>query len=213
MVRAAAWTAHERAATRAFRVIHAGGDATGAEIERALVAATSGLPVLAAHVAVDALLDADGTIAGLRLLDDRGRPGVLRAPAVLLASGGYGELFASTTNAATATGDGVALALRAGASAADLEFVQFHPTVLYAPGAAGQRPLVTEAVRGEGALLRDRAPSWPERTSSRISPPGTSWPPPSPAGCRRPAATASGSMPPGSTASPHVFPRCTRRVR
>ena len=141
----------------AFRVIHAGGDATGAEIERALVAATSGLPVLAGHVAVDALLDADGTIAGLRLLDDRGRPGVLRAPAVLLASGGYGELFASTTNAATATGDGVALALRAGASAADLEFVQFHPTVLYAPGAAGQRPLVTEAVRGEGALLRDRA--------------------------------------------------------
>ena len=86
-----------------------------------------------------------------------GRPGVLRAPAVLLATGGYGQLFASTTNPATATGDGVALALRAGATAADLEFVQFHPTVLWLPGGRGQRPLVTEAVRGEGGVLRDRA--------------------------------------------------------
>lgn len=141
----------------AFRVIHAGGDATGAEIERALVSAASGLPLLTGHVAVDALRDATGAVVGLALLDDEGRPGVLRAPAVLLASGGYGQLFASTTNPATATGDGVALALRAGAVAADLEFVQFHPTVLHVPGAVGQRPLVTEAVRGEGAVLRDRA--------------------------------------------------------
>ena len=91
------------------------------------------------------------------MLDDLGRPGLLRAPAVLLATGGYGQLFASTTNPATATGDGVALALRAGATAADLEFVQFHPTVLWLPGGHGQRPLVTEAVRGEGGVLRDRA--------------------------------------------------------
>ena len=89
-----------------------------------------------------------------RVLDDDGRPGLLRAPAVLLATGGYGQLFASTTNPATSTGDGVALALRAGATAADLEFVQFHPTVLYLPGALGHRPLVTEAVRGEGGVLR-----------------------------------------------------------
>jgi L-aspartate oxidase len=91
------------------------------------------------------------------VLDDQGRPGVLRAPALLLASGGYGQLYASTTNPDTATGDGVALALRAGARAADLEFVQFHPTVLHDGPATGRRPLVTEAVRGEGAVLLDRA--------------------------------------------------------
>ena len=146
----------------AFRVVHAGGDATGAEVERALVAAVSGrAALLTGHVAVDALRTADGAVAGVALIDDTGRAGVLRAPAVLLATGGYGNLFASTTNPATATGDGLALALRAGAAAADLEFVQFHPTVLYVPGAAGsglagQRPLVTEAVRGEGGVLRDR---------------------------------------------------------
>ena len=143
----------------AFRVVHAGGDATGAEVERALVAAAADrrLPLLTGHVAVDALRAADGRITGLAVLDDAGRPGVLRAPAVLLASGGYGQLYASTTNPDTATGDGVALALRAGAPAADLEFVQFHPTVLYDGPATGRRPLVTEAVRGEGAVLLDRA--------------------------------------------------------
>ena len=139
----------------AFRVIRAGGDATGAEIERALVAAVRGhATLLTGHVAVDALRS-DGAVAGITVLDDAGRPGVLHAPALLLATGGYGQLFASTTNPATATGDGVALALRAGAVAADLEFVQFHPTVLWVPG-GGQRPLVTEAVRGEGGVLRDR---------------------------------------------------------
>jgi L-aspartate oxidase len=143
----------------AFRVVHAGGDATGAEVERALVAAATDrrLPLLAGHVAVDALRDERGAVTGLAVLDDAGRPGVLRAPAVLLASGGYGQLYASTTNPATATGDGLALALRAGATAADLEFVQFHPTVLYTGPAVGRRPLVTEAVRGEGAVLLDRA--------------------------------------------------------
>jgi L-aspartate oxidase len=143
----------------AFRVVHAGGDATGAEVERALVAAASDrrLPLLTGHVAVDAVLDACGRVAGLAVLDDHGRPGLLRAPAVVLASGGYGQLYASTTNPATATGDGIALALRAGAYAADLEFVQFHPTVLYDGPVTGRRPLVTEAVRGEGAVLVDRA--------------------------------------------------------
>jgi L-aspartate oxidase len=140
----------------AFRVIHAGGDATGAEIERALVRAAAGLPLLTGHVAVDVLRDR-GRVVGLAVLDDAGRPGVLYAPAVLLATGGYGQLYASTTNPATATGDGVALALRAGAAAADLEFVQFHPTVLYTGPTTGRRPLVTEAVRGEGAVLLDRA--------------------------------------------------------
>lgn len=143
----------------AFRVVHAGGDATGAEVERALVAAAGdrGLALLTGHVAVDAVRDERGHVTGLAVLDDHGRPGVLRAPAVLLASGGYGQLYSSTTNPETSTGDGIALALRAGATAADLEFVQFHPTVLYDGPATGRRPLVTEAVRGEGAVLLDRA--------------------------------------------------------
>ncbi len=140
----------------AFRVVHAGGDATGAEIERALVRAAAGLPLLIGHIAADVRRDGRGHTCGLTVLDDKGRAGVLLAPAVVLATGGYGQLFASTTNPDTATGDGIALALRAGATAADLEFVQFHPTVLYTGPAVGRRPLVTEAVRGEGAVLLDR---------------------------------------------------------
>ena len=142
----------------AFRVVHAGGDATGAEVARALLAAARAgapdVPLLTDHVAVDVLCGANGAVGGLLVVDGQGRLGVVRAPAVLLATGGYGQLFASTTNPDTATGDGVALGLRAGAVAADLEFVQFHPTVLYTgPGARGRRPLVTEAVRGHGAVL------------------------------------------------------------
>ncbi|HKS49014.1 MAG TPA: L-aspartate oxidase [Amycolatopsis sp.] len=143
----------------AFRVIHAGGDATGAEVERALVAETTGqrLPVLERHIAIDALLTPRGEIAGVSVLDAGGVLGRLRAPAVLLATGGLGQLYQATSNPEIATGDGLALALRAGAQAADLEFVQFHPTVLYTPGARGRCPLVTEAVRGEGAVLVDGA--------------------------------------------------------
>lgn len=147
----------------AFRVIHAGGDATGAEIERALLSAAAGVPILQRHLAVDILLAESGAVAGLAVLRDGGdRPGTaeavgqLRAPAVLLATGGLGQLYLATTNPEVATGDGVALALRAGAAVADLEFVQFHPTVLFTDGGArGRRPLVTEAVRGEGAVLLD----------------------------------------------------------
>lgn len=142
----------------AFRVVHAGGDATGAEVSRALLAAARGAAVsmLTGHIAVDALRTAAGAVAGLLVLDDGGRPGVLWAPAVVLATGGLGQLYAVTTNPEVATGDGLALALRAGATAVDLEFVQFHPTVLYTGRTArGRRPLVTEAVRGEGAVLLD----------------------------------------------------------
>jgi L-aspartate oxidase len=143
----------------AFRVIHAGGDATGAEVERTLVAEVTGrrLPVLERHIAVDALLTPLGAVAGVTVLDPNGVPGLLRAPAVLLATGGLGQLYQATSNPEIATGDGLALALRAGAQAADLEFVQFHPTVLFTPGARGRCPLVTEAVRGEGAVLVDGA--------------------------------------------------------
>ncbi|WP_447003626.1 L-aspartate oxidase [Saccharothrix isguenensis] len=142
----------------AFRVVHAGGDATGAEVERALLAAASDgrVPVLEQHVAVDAIRTPLGQVCGLLVLDGNGVPGVLSAPAVLLASGGLGQLYQATSNPEVATGDGLALALRAGAVAADVEFVQFHPTVLYTGrGARGRCPLVTEAVRGEGAVLVD----------------------------------------------------------
>ncbi|MBV9649494.1 MAG: L-aspartate oxidase [Pseudonocardiales bacterium] len=139
---------------RAFRVIHAGGDATGAEIERALAGAArgAGLPLLEGQPVTDVLFDDAGRVAGLALLGG----GVLRARAVLLATGGLGHLYAVSTNAEVATGDGLALALRAGAVTADLEFVQFHPTALYAGHASrGRQPLVTEALRGEGAVLLD----------------------------------------------------------
>ncbi|MPZ82904.1 MAG: L-aspartate oxidase [Actinophytocola sp.] len=142
----------------AFRVVHAGGDATGAEVERALLAASRDgrVPMLEHHVAVDTLRTPAGEVAGLLVLDASGVPGVLTAPAVLLATGGLGQLYQATTNPSVATADGVAIALRSGAPVADLEFVQFHPTVLYTgEGARGRCPLVTEAVRGEGAVLVD----------------------------------------------------------
>ncbi|HVK19772.1 MAG TPA: L-aspartate oxidase [Actinokineospora sp.] len=142
----------------AFRVVHAGGDATGAEVERALIAAARDgrVPVLEHHVAVQAVRTGSGAVAGLVVLDGAGVPGVISAPAVLLASGGLGQLYQATSNPEVATGDGLALALRAGAPLADIEFVQFHPTVLYTgQGARGRCPLVTEAVRGEGAVLID----------------------------------------------------------
>ncbi len=142
--------------------MHAGGDATGAEVERTLLDAArdGGLPVLAGHVAVDVVHTSAGAVGGLLVLDAAGVPGVLLAPAVLLATGGIGQLYQATSNPAEATADGLALALRAGATLADVEFVQFHPTVLFTGGdARGRRPLVTEAVRGEGAVLLDAAGS------------------------------------------------------
>jgi L-aspartate oxidase len=139
---------------RAFRVIHAGGDATGAEIERALASEARGERVLLleGQPVTDVLCDESGRVAGVAVLG----AGVLRARAVLLATGGLGQLYAVSTNADVATGDGLALALRAGAMTADLEFVQFHPTALHVgPRCRGRQPLVTEALRGEGAVLLD----------------------------------------------------------
>ncbi|HEX7355557.1 MAG TPA: L-aspartate oxidase [Mycobacteriales bacterium] len=153
------------------RIVHAGGDATGAEVERALVAAVAGQPRLAGHAGIeviehasvlDLLLGPDGQAAGLTLhvLGEGTRDGVgaVHARAVVLASGGFGQVFSSTTNPPVATGDGLALALRAGAAVADLEFVQFHPTVLFlGPDSTGQQPLLSEALRGEGARIVDAA--------------------------------------------------------
>ncbi|MEO9324328.1 L-aspartate oxidase [Nocardioides sp. C4-1] len=145
------------------RIAHAGGDATGAEIQRALVAAVGAAPeieVIKRALAVDLMLDADGAVAGLTLhvMGEGQRDGVgaVRCRAVVLASGGLGQVFSQTTNPSVSTGDGMALALRAGATLRDLEFVQFHPTVMYlGADSTGQQPLISEAVRGEGAFLVD----------------------------------------------------------
>ncbi|GAA1504151.1 L-aspartate oxidase [Nocardioides humi] len=149
------------------RIAHAGGDATGAEIQRALIAAIEAAPdieVIQHALAVDLLLgeDAAGTtgVAGLTLHvigeGERDGVGAVHCRAVVLASGGLGQVFSQTTNPSVSTGDGMALALRAGATLRDLEFVQFHPTVMYlGPDSRGQQPLISEAVRGEGAFLVD----------------------------------------------------------
>jgi nicotinate-nucleotide pyrophosphorylase (carboxylating) len=147
------------------RIVHAGGDATGAEIQRALIAAVGRAPeitVVEHALVLDLLLSDHGSVAGLTLhvMGEGQHDGVGAAlgRAVVLASGGMGQVFSATTNPAVATGDGLALAWRAGAVLSDVEFVQFHPTVLYLGGEAqGQQPLVSEAVRGEGAFLVDDA--------------------------------------------------------
>ena len=133
------------------RIVHAGGDATGAAIARALVAAVraSGITVVE-HAVLQDLVVAGGVVRGVQLFCSDGAQ-TLDADAVILATGGAGHLYAHTTNPAGITGDGIAAALRAGAAVNDLEFVQFHPTVL----AGGAPFLISEAVRGEGATLID----------------------------------------------------------
>ena len=138
------------------RILHAGGDATGHEISRTLIrrARSSANIHLRSHsCAIDLLVGSSGC-EGVRFIDSRnGKIQEIRAPRILLATGGLGAAFRETTNPAVSTGDGFALALRAGAVLADMEFVQFHPTALKLQGA---RPfLLTEALRGEGAYLCD----------------------------------------------------------
>jgi L-aspartate oxidase len=144
------------------RIVHAGGDATGAEVQRALIEELhrSNVTVIENSFVLDLLRSADGTrVVGVKasvLESGRESIGIVRARGVVLASGGIGQVYAATTNPPVATGDGMAAALRAGAAIADIEFVQFHPTVFYAgPNARGQQVLVSEAVRGEGAVLLD----------------------------------------------------------
>jgi L-aspartate oxidase len=138
------------------RVLHAH-DATGREIARVLAARVAGDPAVTVvdhAIAVQAIVE-DGRVQGVRFLDASGALLEARASATLLATGGAGQIFSETTNPAVATGDGVALAYLAGARVADLEFVQFHPTVLAVPGAP--RYLLSEALRGEGARLVNAA--------------------------------------------------------
>ena len=144
------------------RIVHAGGDATGAEVQRALDHAARMLDIRTSHVALRVLHDGalgEERVTGVSV-GNRDGYGIVSAPSVILASGGLGHLYSATTNPEGSTGDGIALALWAGVAVSDLEFIQFHPTMLFAAcsggGTGGRRPLVTEAIRGEGAILVDR---------------------------------------------------------
>lgn len=151
------------------RIVHSGGDRSGAEVQRTLdeSAVRAGVEVLERAFAVELLTgwgpDGVRQAAGVLVaeLDVDGEPvgvGVIRANAVVLASGGYGQVFASTSNPPAVTGDGLAMAIRAGLPLTDIEFMQFHPTVLWTGAdARGQQALISEAVRGEGAILFDAA--------------------------------------------------------
>jgi len=137
------------------RVLHAHGDSTGREIGRALylkAAALKNISFREFEFTTELLLE-DGEVCGVRVLDQDGQIHQICASAVLLATGGLGQVYSNTTNPAVATGDGVAMAYRAGAEISDMEFVQFHPTALYLKNAP--RFLLSEALRGEGAYLRN----------------------------------------------------------
>jgi L-aspartate oxidase len=150
------WSLGREGGHSARRIVHAG-DFTGRAIEKGLVGrakANSRIQILEEHIAVDLLQDLHGRVVGARMLD-RESSAVLdvRAGAVVLASGGSGKVYRYTSNPDIATGDGLAMAWRAGATLANLEFVQFHPTSLFHPDA--RNFLISEAVRGEGAILRN----------------------------------------------------------
>ena len=151
----------------ANRIVHARGDQSGREVQRTLDqrALAAGVELLDRAFALDIVMGTNSAgqrqAAGVRIarIDANGMPlsvGLVTARAIVLATGGYGQVFGSTSNPPAVTGDGLAAALRAGVEAVDLEFIQFHPTVLYTgPDASGQQPLISEAVRGEGAVLYD----------------------------------------------------------
>ncbi|MDP7035111.1 MAG: L-aspartate oxidase [Planctomycetota bacterium] len=139
------------------RVIHSGGDATGLEVQRTLVEKARQSPrihILEDVFVIDLVTDMEGGCCGALVWERPGRTSWIQSRTTILAAGGAGRMYRETTNPEEATGDGQAMAWRAGVTMADLEFVQFHPTTLYVPGS--QRKLITEAVRGEGAYLRDR---------------------------------------------------------
>ncbi|HVB25268.1 MAG TPA: L-aspartate oxidase [Ktedonobacteraceae bacterium] len=144
------------AAHSRWRVLHAGGDATGAEIERALIAALRQKPSVTVYeeAFVSELIVQEGVCIGVRAMKRDGEAFVVEASSTVLANGGAGGLWLHTSNPAGATADGIALAWRAGAALTDLEFMQFHPTVLVAGNTSH---LISEAVRGEGAYLLNHA--------------------------------------------------------
>jgi L-aspartate oxidase len=143
------------------RIVHAGGDAIGAELHRVLRGAllAADVEIMEHTIAIDAVTnevgDVVGVVAGRIGADGALDVGVITASSVVLATGGYGQAFSSSTNPAEVTGDGLGLAVRAGATVTNVEFVQFHPTVLFSQGHRGQSPLITEALRGAGGTIVD----------------------------------------------------------
>ncbi|HUX05369.1 MAG TPA: L-aspartate oxidase [Acidimicrobiales bacterium] len=145
------------------RIVHAGGDAIGAELHRVLRRAVKNSDVEAMEntVAIDAIKNDQGDVIGVvagrvsQTSDRSLEVGIISARAVVIATGGLGQAFASSTNPADVTGDGIALAARAGAEITNIEFIQFHPTVLHRADQRGQSPLITEAIRGAGAHIVD----------------------------------------------------------
>ena len=138
------------------RILHSHGDSTGREISRALLARAHTIPHLhlRAHSFTTRLILENGTVVGVRFVDENdGSLHEVRAGAVLLATGGLGQIYRETTNPEVATGDGMAIAYEAGAVLSDMEFMQFHPTALAIKGAP--RFLLSEALRGEGGILRN----------------------------------------------------------
>ena len=151
------------------RILHANGDATGAEIGRALASLARNHTKIqfSEWTTVTNLAVADGRVAAADLVDQRGAVSRVAARAVLVAAGGAGQVYEHTTNPAVATGDGIALASRAGTELEDMEFYQFHPTALSLPGVPAF--LLSEALRGEGAWLRnDKGERFMERYDARL---------------------------------------------
>jgi len=146
----------QEAAHTKRRILHAHGDSTGRELLRVLLNKARSLPNISRYefaYTIDLLVD-DGICKGALLLREADKEIVaISSKAVILATGGAGQLYAKTTNPSPATGDGMAIAYRAGATLVDMEFIQFHPTTLYAPKAP--QFLLSEAMRGEGGILRN----------------------------------------------------------
>jgi L-aspartate oxidase len=143
---------------RKNRIVHAGGDATGRETVKALarlVATRRNVSFMSHSFFVDVLTGEDGSVKGAMILGPLGVYYVVDCPNIIIATGGIGQVYIKSTNPSVATGDGIAAAMRAGAKTKGLEFIQFHPTGLWSENKEGRAFLISEAVRGEGGLLKN----------------------------------------------------------
>ena len=147
---------HLEGGHHARRVLHAECDRSGHEVHQCLSAQLegTGITVLTGTRLIDLIIGPNGDVCGVTALSD-GNAVMIPARCVVLATGGIGALWSATSNPSVCTGDGMAAALRAGLTIRNPEFMQFHPTVLFLPGNEGRSPLISEAVRGEGAVLLD----------------------------------------------------------
>lgn len=141
------------------RILHAGGDATGFHMTTGLLRAAKkreNIKIIDNLFLTDILKDSEGKTAGAVVIDKKNKPTIYEASKIIIASGGIGRVYRNSTNAECDTGDGIAAAYRAGAILKDMEFVQFHPTAFVHPDNTGRYFLISEALRGEGAVLRNR---------------------------------------------------------